>query len=261
MAALTPEDTTKWMHHFCDLAERETLPRFRTKTHIDNKLDQGFDPVTEADKAAELVIREAIIKQFPDHGILGEEHGTHNESAHYCWIIDPIDGTKAFISGLPVWGTLIGLYKDGIPLAGIMHQPFTGERYYCDGETSFLHHASAKTKLQTSDTQTLSEVTLMSTFPYFEAGVQKRFDALSSSCKLTRYGTDCYAYCMLASGQIDLVAENGLATYDVAALIPIVEKAGGIVTSWEGGSAAQGGSVLACANEAIYKAALEALAR
>jgi len=256
---MTPQEITTWMHHLCTLAERETLPRFRTKTQIDNKLDQGFDPVTEADKAAETVIRNAIMQQFPDHGILGEEHGTHNENAEYCWIIDPIDGTKAFISGLPVWGTLIGLYKDGTPLAGIMHQPFTEERYFCDGTASYLKHAGGEKKLATSGENTVSQAILMSTFPYFEDKVQARFDALRNACKLTRYGTDCYAYCMLASGSIDLVAEYGLATYDIAALIPIIEKAGGIITNWEGGSAAQGGSVLACANKELHIAALEKL--
>lgn len=258
---LEPDELTSFFNQLCDLASLETLSRFRKPVYITNKLSAGFDPVTEADKAAEQVIRKAILERFSEHGILGEEFGATNPDAEYQWIIDPIDGTKAYISGLPTWGTLIGLYKSGDPHAGIMHQPFTDERYICDGENSFLSHQGVMSRLQTSATQKLSDAIIMTTSPAFfhpaEVAHYKRLEAL---CKLPRYGADCYAYCMLASGHIDLVVEAGLNAYDIAALIPIVEKSGGIFTNWQGGSPAQGGQVLVAANKVLHEKAMAALA-
>lgn len=258
---LKPNELTDFFNALCDLASVETLSRFRKQVDVTNKLSQGFDPVTEADKAAEQVIRQAISKRFSDHGILGEEFGATNADAEYQWIIDPIDGTKAFISGLPSWGTLIGLYKLGKPFAGIMHQPFTGERYVCDGEKSFLSHKDDTSQLKTSDTQALSDAIIMTTSPaFFNAHEFERYQRLEALCKLPRYGADCYAYCMLASGHIDLVVEAGLNAYDIAALIPIVEKSGGIFTDWQGRSPAHGGQVLVAANKTLHEKALEVLA-
>lgn len=258
---LDPDELTSFFNELCDLASLETLSRFRNPVDITNKLSDGFDPVTEADKAAEQVIREAILKRFSDHGILGEEFGATNPDAEYQWIIDPIDGTKAFISGLPSWGTLIGLYKSGKPFAGIMHQPFTRERYVCDGEKSFLNHNDEITQLKTSGTQELCDAIIMTTSPaFFNAREVELYQRIEALCKLPRYGADCYAYCMLASGHIDLVVEAGLNSYDIAALIPIVEKSGGIFTDWQGGSPAQGGQVLVAANKVLHKKAMMALA-
>lgn len=257
---LEAKPLSDFLNHLCDLAQVETLSRFRSGLEITNKLSNGFDPVTQADKAAENAIRNAIIKIYPDHGILGEEFGSINPDAEYVWIIDPIDGTKAFISGLPTWGTLIGLYKNTQPFAGIMHQPFTGERYISNGEDAFLYHQDKVYSLKTSTTGVLSDAVLMTTSPDFfsldEATLYKRVEA---ACKLPRYGADCYAYCLLASGHVDLVIEAGLNAYDIAALIPIVEQAGGVFTNWQGGSAADGGQVLVAANEILHGQAMKLL--
>lgn len=249
----------------CDAAARETLPRFRADTTIDNKLSVGFDPVTEADRAAESAIRDVIEKRFPDHDIVGEEHGETDKDSQFQWIIDPIDGTRAFISGIPVWGTLIGLYNDGVPVAGVLDQPFTRERFLAlpqgDQTTSWLHHADNEPrKLRTRDTDNLAQATLMTTTPHIlQDPADQPYFRLENEVKLFRYGCDCYAYAMLAAGQIDLVVESGLNVYDIAALIPIIEGAGGIVTNWQGGSAAKGGQILAAANPAIHEAAIAML--
>lgn len=254
------EELVDFLNGLCDLAQVETLSRFRKSIDISNKLSEGFDPVTQADKAAETVIRDYITNNFKDHGILGEEFGSINPDAEYLWIIDPIDGTKAFISGLPTWGTLIGLYKGGKPFAGIMHQPFTGERYICDGESSVLLHEGKRQILNTSKTATINDAILMTTTPAaFAEDERTRYEQVETACKLPRYGADCYAYCLLASGHIDLVVEAGLNAYDIAALIPIVEKAGGVFTNWQGGSAAEGGQVLVAANANIHSAAIDLL--
>lgn len=249
-----------FFNELCDLAQKETLCRFRKQIDITNKLADGFDPVTKADQAAEQVIRKHILKRFSNHGVLGEEFGATNPEAEYQWIIDPIDGTKAFISGLPTWGTLIGLYKAGKPYAGIMHQPFTNERYVCDGETSTFFHQGEQTPLQTSKVEKTADAILMTTSPaFFSKDEYAHYLRVENACKLTRYGTDCYAYCLLAAGHIDLVIEAGLNSYDIAALIPIVKNAGGVFTDWQGGNAAQGGQVLVAANAKLHDEALKLL--
>ena len=254
------DELESFLHALCDAAAIETLKTFRQPMAVDNKETDGFDPVTIADKAAERAIRKLIKQRFPEHGILGEEYGEENSGAQYCWIIDPIDGTRSFISGLPLWGTLIGLYRDGKPLAGIMHQPFTGERYLSDGGDSVLVHNDKRTKITTSKTDALENAIMLTTSPkIFAADELPAFEKIESAVKLSRYGTDCYAYAMVASGQVDLVVESQLFIYDIAALIPIVENSGGRMTNWQGGSAAQGGQILASANEELHKRAIEIL--
>jgi len=259
-------DLQSLFHTLCDLAAAQTLPRFRSSTEVVNKLDEGFDPVTEGDRAAEQAIRNMLEERVPDHGIIGEEFGSVRKDAAYQWIIDPIDGTRAFISGLPVWGTLIGLYKDGVPFAGVMDQPFTKERFIAlpDGDGTLKSHlwrgADEPLRLATRKTETLGQAILMTTSPriFFE-GETARYDRFEQQVKLARYGCDCYAYAMVAAGQVDIVVESGLNAYDIAALIPVIEGAGGVVSNWQGGSAAEGGQVLACSNKAIQQQAIEAL--
>ena len=254
------DELESFLHALCDAAAIETLKTFRQPMAVDNKETDGFDPVTIADKAAERAIRKLIKQRFPEHGILGEEYGEENSGAQFCWIIDPIDGTRSFISGLPLWGTLIGLYRDGKPLAGIMHQPFTGERYLSDGDDSVLVHHDKRTKITTSKTDALENAIMLTTSPkIFTADELPAFEKIERAVKLSRYGTDCYAYAMVASGQVDLVVESQLFIYDIAALIPIVENSGGRMTNWQGGSAAQGGQILASANEELHKKAIEIL--
>ncbi len=246
----------------CDAAAAETLPRFRTGTGIANKLDQGFDPVTEADKGAERAIRAVIEGAFPDHAIEGEEYGTVRPDAAYRWIIDPIDGTRAFISGLPVWGTLIGLYENAVPLAGVMDQPFTGERCMAlpGGPTRLQTRFQPWAETRTRQTDAIADATLMTTMPELLDGPQDRhWMTLKDEARLVRYGCDCYAFMMLACGHVDIVIETGVQSYDVAGLIPLVRQAGGCFTSWDGGDPSRGGQVVATANPRLHDAVLDRL--
>lgn len=243
-----------------DAAAAETLPRFRTGTSVVNKEAGGFDPVTEGDRAAEAAVRALIEAEFPDHGILGEEFGTVGADRDYVWVIDPIDGTRAFISGLPVWGTLIGLYHKGRAVMGVMDQPFTGERYFADGTTSSYAGPGGPQTLATRECGGLGNATLFTTSPHLYQGtIKARFEAVQERVKLARYGCDCYAFALLAAGHIDLVIECGLKPYDIGALIPIIEQAGGVVTDWAGGRAEMGGEVLAAATPALHAEALAIL--
>ena len=237
------------------------LPFFRAKHATEDKSAGGvFDPVTEADRAGEVVMRNLIRQTFPAHGVLGEEFGTEQADAEYVWVLDPIDGTRAFISGIPVWGTLIGLARDGIPVYGMMNQPFTGERFSGDGRKARYEGPNGPRDLRTRAVTSLAEATLMTTSPgLFEGEQRDAYGRVEAAVRLARYGCDCYAYCMLAAGHIDLVIESGLKPYDIVALIPIVEGAGGIVTSWSGDSAAGGGTVIAAGNKALHEAALALL--
>lgn len=241
---------------------RAILPFFRAQHAAEDKSQGGvYDPVTEADRAGESVMRHLIKRSFPAHGVLGEEFGNENLDAEYVWVLDPIDGTRAFISGIPVWGTLIGLTRAGVPVYGMMHQPFTGERFSGDGRQARYEGPNGPRTLRTRQTSELAGATLMTTSPsLFSASEIARYARVEQSVRLARYGCDCYAYCMLAAGHVDLVIESGLKPYDIVALIPIIEGAGGVVTSWEGGSAAQGGAILAAGNKALHEAALRLLA-
>lgn len=259
---MTPQLIEQTLIQLADIAAKETIPRFRVPLDVINKLDAGFDPVTMADKQAEFAIREYLSKHFPDHGVLGEEQEATNIGAEYCWVIDPVDGTRAFISGLPGWGTLIGLSKNGKPIAGIMCQPFTGERYIATSEkdVSYLLHNGKRTDLKSSSVIALENATVMTTGPeMFTADELVTFNKFVETTKLTRYGYDCYAYAMLASGHIDLVVEAGLNPYDISALIPIIEQAGGIVVNWQGKSAADGGQILAASNKQLLDNAITLL--
>ncbi|MGL4637293.1 MAG: histidinol-phosphatase [Beijerinckiaceae bacterium] len=249
---------------FADLASASSdviLPFFRMASGVVNKASgHAFDPVTEADRAAERVIRERIKSAFPDHAIHGEEFGIENEGAAYQWIIDPIDGTRGFICGLPTWGTLVGLLKDGVPVYGMMNQPYVRERFIGDGKMAKLINSSGERLLKTRDCAALKDAFIATTSPRIIKGADgEAYDRLESQCRLARYGGDCYAYAMVAAGQIDLVVETGLQSYDIAPLIPIIEGAGGFVTTWTGESAASGGSIVAAGNKRLHALALEVL--
>ena len=197
-------------------------------------------------------MRRLIEEAFPSHGIIGEEFGSTREDAEYVWVLDPIDGTKSFICGLPTWGTLIGLSHWGAPCYGLMHQPFTRERFSGDGAAAYwrgpgLHvaghtnGASEKRKLNVRECPSLSSATLMTTSPLLiDELLRDNFHRVERAVRLPRYGGDCYAYCALAAGHVDLVIETNLNTFDIVALIPIVEGAGGIVTTWSGGASGPG---------------------
>ena len=243
-----------------DAAKAETLPRFRTGTSVINKMQGGFDPVTEGDRAAETAIRAMIVGRFPDHGILGEEHGNTGLDREHVWVIDPIDGTRAFISGLPVWGTLIGFQSSGRAVMGLMDQPFTGERYIADGSRSWYAGPDGERQIATRDCGDLAGAILFTTSPHIFAGeAAARYRAVEERVRLFRYGCDCYAYTLLAAGHIDLVVENNLKPYDVGALIPIVEQAGGIITTWDGGRPENGGDIIAAGSRAVHQQAMALL--
>ncbi len=260
MSLMFPDRT--FFNRLAEAAKAETLPRFRSGTGVTNKLASGFDPVTEGDRAAEVAIRALIEAHFPEHGILGEEFGNIGLDREHVWVIDPIDGTRAFISGVPVWGTLIGLYKNGRAVMGMIEQPFTGERYFADESGSYYTGPEGERKLQVRDCAGLSDAILFTTSPHLFAGTEMdRYREIESQVRLFRYGTDCYAYALLAAGHIDLVVENGLKPYDVGGIIPVIEKAGGIITTWDGGRPENGGSIIAAGSQAVYDAAAAILRR
>jgi len=245
-----------------DAAKAETLPRFRSGLSVVNKEKAGFDPVTEGDQAAEIAIRQLIEAEFPTHGILGEEHENIRMDSDQLWVIDPIDGTRAFISGVPVWGTLIGFQEKGRSVMGLMEQPFTGERYYADGERSWYFGPNGERQNEVRDCGSLENAILFTTSPHlFKDWEVERFQAVQDKVKLFRYGVDCYAYCLLAAGHVDLVIETVLKPYDVGALIPIIEQAGGVITTWDGGRPEAGGSIIAAGSRAVHAEAMEMLKR
>ena len=247
-------------HALADRAGAVILPHFRTKQAVDHKGGNLFDPVTAADRNAEAAIRQGLAETYPTHDILGEEFGARDGEADYCWVIDPIDGTRSFIMGMPLWGTLIGLTHAGSPLLGVMDQPFTGERFWSGESESFFRHGGMTKTMRTRPCASLDQALLTSTSTdYFTPDQQRRFAALTDKVRLRRFGGDCYNYCLLAMGQVDLVAEAGLQAFDIVALIPIVERAGGIVTTWEGGDPRQGGSILAAGDARIHAAAVAML--
>ncbi|SFJ00210.1 histidinol-phosphatase [Aerobium aerolatum] len=249
-----------FMRRIAAAAAEETLPRFRQSGLVDNKLTSGFDPVTEADRMAEQAIRALIRATYPEHGIHGEEFGLENESARYQWVIDPIDGTRSFISGMPLWGTLVGLTDNGDAVAGMMSQPFIGELFWCDGKNSHYEGPHGSKQIATSKVVDVADATLCTTTPSMFTGERKvAYDRLESAVKLARYGTDCYAYAMLAAGNVDLVVETGLQPYDIIALIPIIEQAGGVITTWDGGPAEQAGDIVAAATPELHAAAVKLL--
>lgn len=241
-------------------ATETTLPYFRQSIDIDNKLERGFDPVTEADKSAERAIRSLIERDYPNDGIHGEEYGLVRQNASRRWVIDPIDGTRAFISGLPVWGTLVGLTEDGKAVAGLMAQPFTGETFIADGQRAVRQWRGETAALKVSDCTNLGAAKMFTTSPHlFKGEMRSRFDLLESHVKMSRYGTDCYAFAMLAAGFADLVIDPGLQPYDIVALIALIEQAGGIVTTLDGKRAENGGDIIAAATPQLHQAAMAAM--
>ncbi|WP_237153080.1 histidinol-phosphatase [Oryzibacter oryziterrae] len=243
-----------------DAASEVILPHFRSSLAVENKDAAAFDPVTVADRGAEVAMRALINSTYPTHGILGEELGDEALDAEHVWVLDPIDGTRAFISGLPVWGTLIGLRHNGKAAMGMMAQPFTTERFFGDGNEAHYFGPGGNRPLKTRRCESLSAATLFTTTPtIFTAEERPRYDAVERQVRLARYGCDCYAYCMVAAGQVDLVIEAGLKAFDVTALIPVIEGAGGVMTSWTGGDAGDGGRVVASGDPRLHEQVLKIL--
>lgn len=239
-------------------AAEKTLPLFRTPLAVDNKLAAGFDPVTEADKGAETAIRAVIADAFPDHAIIGEEWGRTGDS-RFSWIIDPVDGTRAFISGAPVWGTLIGFAVDGVAVAGLMSQPFIGEEFLAVPGRSAYRRGTLTQPNRTSGQTELAAARVFTTTPtlFDTPALDAKWKAMASATRLQRFGMDCYGYALLAAGQADLVIEPYLNTYDIAALVPIIREAGGAISCWDGSEPTAGGNVVAAATPALLEKALD----
>ncbi len=276
---MTAVDFEKFVERLADVSAEAILPFFRTALNAkDKSAGEAFDPVTEADHAAENAMRRLIANTFPEHGVIGEEFGARREGAEYVWVLDPIDGTKSFICGLPLWGTLIGLTHNGAPVYGLMNQPFTRERFSGDGAAAYWRGPSRRTlsgssvgrregdglekrRISTRPCAELAQATLMTTSPaLIDPALRESFYRVERQVRLSRYGGDCYAYCALACGHVDLVIETNLNPYDIVALIPIVEGAGGIVTTWTGECAAKGGAVIAAGDKRLHEAAMALLA-
>jgi myo-inositol-1(or 4)-monophosphatase len=258
---MTAVDFAAFVDKLATVSGEAILPFFRTSLSIDDKSAGGvFDPVTAADRAAELAMRALIRSNFPEHGIVGEEFGAEQADAEFVWVLDPIDGTKSFISGMPAWGTLIALTRHGQPIFGMMHQPFFGERFSGDGKWARYRGPRSDRDLMVRPCASLDQAVVYTTSPrLMNSDDRAAFGRVEEAAKLSRYGGDCYAYCMLAAGHVDLVIETELKPHDVAALIPIVAGAGGVITTWEGESAEKGGRIIAAGDKRMHAAAALAL--
>ena len=254
-------DILRVAHLMADAARAAILPHFRAPGLIaDNKDNAGYDPVTIADRKAERAMRDVLAAHRPRDGILGEELGQIDGQSGLTWILDPIDGTRGFVSGTPTWGVLIALADVDGPFFGIIDQPYIGERFIGTPKGAWLEAPQGNHALATRSARDLGEATVFTTFPEVGTGAERTaFEAVATQAKLTRFGMDCYAYALLAAGQVDLVIEAGLQPYDIAAPIAVVQAAGGIVTNWDGAPAHAGGRALAAANADIHAQALALL--
>ncbi len=256
---------TDFLNRLADAAAKITLPLFKKPVDIINKgrkLQSDFDPVTIADRDAEEVIRKLINQSYPDHNILGEEMGYEQKEgqggAQWTWVIDPIDGTRAYICGIPTWGTLVALNDGQKPVYGLLDQPYLRERYLATPQGTMLNG----NRISCRPCGDLSNATISTTDPdqFFACDSDAQaFRRVAAQARLVRNGYDCYAYAMVAAGFMDVVIESGLEAYDIQALIPIVEGAGGIVTDWTGGSAAAGGQVIAASSRELHRQVLQLL--
>lgn len=262
----TPEsllvDAVSLANEMADEAAAISLSYFRKPMDVQNKAaGELFDPVTQADKRVEQLIRQKVSERFPQHGFFGEEGENEQHDKRHIWVVDPIDGTRAFITGLPAWGTLIALFDGEQVVLGLLDQPFLQERFIAYGGVSSLHNKSGVHKLATRTTTTIDSAIMYCTTPemFKDPAQLASFNRLAGEFAMTRYGGDCYGYALLAMGQIDAVIEADLQPYDIQALIPIVTSAGGVVTDWQGGSAVAGGAIAASANPVLHQQLLKRL--
>jgi myo-inositol-1(or 4)-monophosphatase len=263
---MSPEEIQRHLAEAVTLAEASgsiAAKYFRRRLDVDDKSGGTyFDPVTVADREVEEFLRNELRSRFPGYGIVGEEQADEGTGAERCWVLDPIDGTRAFITGMPAWGTLLGLTENGVPVAGVMHQPYIGETFSgAIGCGSRLRHAGVESVISSRKGVSLAEAAIYSTHPdlFFENEERAAFKRVAEACRMTRFGGDCYSYCLLALGQVDLVVETMLQPYDIVPLIPIIEAAGGVVTDGRGGSAAGGGFVVAAGCPELHAQALSVI--
>lgn len=261
VSATEAADLVATAHALADAARKATLLHFRTPgLTADNKETQRFDPVTVADRLSEERMREILAARRPQDAILGEEYGARPGTSGLTWVLDPIDGTRSYLCGTPTWGVLVAVSDAEGPVYGIIDQPYIGERFEGGLGRAEVNGPMGRAPLKARAPRPLAEAIVMTTFP--EVGTAEEgaaFRRVAAKAKLVRYGTDCYAYALIAAGQIDLVIEAGLQAYDVQAPIAVIEAAGGIVTDWQGRPAPQGGQILAAANREIHAEALALL--
>jgi histidinol phosphatase-like enzyme (inositol monophosphatase family) len=242
-------------------AARVSLPFFRSVFAQEDKGAGGaFDPVTEADRAAEAALRRLIAARYPDHGVIGEEYGEDRPDAEHVWVLDPIDGTRAFIAGLPVWTCLIALRHAGRPRIGAIAQPYLDEIFLGGPSGARLLKGGTETPLRTRACAGLDQALIATTDPdLFTAPEREAWSRVRGAARLARLGCDAYAYAMLAAGTIDLVAESSLKVWDWSALAPVIEAAGGQVTDWHGDAPNDSGQILAVGDPGLRGPALSAL--
>ena len=258
---MTAIDFAAFVDELAAVSGETILPFFRTALGVENKSRSGgFDPVTAADRAAEAAMRALIKRTFPEHGILGEEFEPERADAEYVWVLDPIDGTKSFICGMPAWGTLIALTRRGEPIYGLMHQPFTREHFAGDGSAARYRGPAGNRALQVRPCAALGDAIMLTTSPLLMNEADRQaFRRVEQEVRLSRYGGDCYAYCVLAAGHVDLLIETELKPHDVLALIPIIEGAGGIMTTWDNGRPHNGGRIVAAGDKRVHAQAMALL--
>ena len=256
----TPDwaELTRFAITLAEASAAAILPYFRQNAAIDVKDGPVWDPVTEGDRAGERAIRQLIEAHYPDHGILGEEYGLKEGRSPFTWVLDPVDGTRAFVSGMPTWATLIGLSHEGRPVVGLMNQPVVGDMFYGNPEGAWHSYRGAASAIATRKGVPLARATLGTTAPelYRSDENQHRFQALKARAQLTRYGGDSYFYCLMAAGHMDIAMDCGLQTYDITPLLPIVTGAGGVAAEWTGGDSAKGGNVITAGSQALLDEAM-----
>ncbi|MEX2523400.1 MAG: histidinol-phosphatase [Gammaproteobacteria bacterium] len=255
--------TTEMLEFAVSIAEEAgeiALRYFRSPLEVSNKSAELFDPVTQADREIELQLRTRITAAYPDHAIVGEEHGV-TDGNHMKWIIDPIDGTRGFITGSPMWGMLIGIMDDNVPVAGVIHQPFLRETFFGSAAGACFKSERGVEVIHTRTTESLAEAVLYTTHPgmFSEGADKKAFAKIDTACLFSRFGGDCYGYALLAAGYADLVVEAALQPYDIIPVIPLIEAAGGVVSDWSGASALDGGRIVAAATPALHRQVIELL--
>jgi myo-inositol-1(or 4)-monophosphatase len=257
------KETIAFAHRLADAAGAVIRPYFRQRLEIIDKGKAAFDPVTVADREAEAAMRALIRSERPNDGVLGEEYGDETGNGPYRWVLDPIDGTRAFITGRPTWGTLIALEIEGRRALGIIDQPVLRERFVGFGNRAEFHSSGGVSPLHTRACESLTHAAVSTTHPwgYFSQVERAGFEELCGHARMSYFGGDCYAYALLAMGHIDLIVESSLAAWDVAALIPIVENAGGVFTDWSGAPMGQGGRIVAAGDARVRAEALEVLSR
>lgn len=241
------------------------LPLFRTNHGLEDKGGaRGFDPVTAADRGAEAAIRQAIAARHPQHGVIGEEYGEDRPDAEFVWVLDPIDGTRAFVAGLPLWTTLIGLRFQGAPVLGSIAQPYLDETYIGHAGASRLIARGQTRPLKVRPCPKLTDAVIATTDPEgcFDGAELGAWTQVRAASRLARTGCDAYAFAMVAAGTLDLVVEAGLKAWDIDSAIPLIAGAGGLVTDWRGRQVGpNGGQVALAGDRACLDEALVALRR